>query len=85
MQLRAQHDSQGNIKALVVSPPDATPVQIVEMQPAQQVGHRMTEVEAPPDVTLDIDEPQINEDLSNLMQNFRVELKGDKGELTRND
>lgn len=83
MQLRALHDSRGNIKALVVSPPDATPVQIVEMQPAQQPGQRMTEVEAPPEITLDLDGPQLNEDLSNLMENYRVEIKGDKGELTR--
>jgi hypothetical protein len=85
MQLRALHDSHGNIAALVVSPPDADRVQIVEMQPAQQAGQRMTEVEAPPEMTLDLDGPQLNEDLSNLMQNFRVEIKGDKGELTRND
>jgi hypothetical protein len=43
----------------------------------------MTEVEAPPEITLDLDGPQLNEDLSNLMQNFQVEIKGDKGELTR--
>lgn len=85
MQLRALHDSHGNIKALVVSPPDADPVQIIEMQPAQQAGQRMTEVEAPSEITLDLEGPQLNENLSNLMQNFRVEIKGDKGELTRND
>ena len=45
----------------------------------------MTEVEAPPEMKLDLDRSQLNEDLSNLMQNFRVEIKGEKGELTRND
>jgi len=86
MQLRALHDSHGNITALAVSPPDVDPVQIIEVQPAQQAGQRMTEVEAPPEITLDLDDAQqLNEDLSNLMQNFRVEIKGDKGELTRND
>jgi hypothetical protein len=83
MQLRALHDNHGNIMALVVSPPDATPVQIVETQPGQQIGQRMTEIEAPAEMPLDLDGPQLNEDLSNLMQNFRVEIKGDKGELTR--
>jgi hypothetical protein len=86
MQLRALHDSHGNITALAVSPPDAEPVQIIEMQPGQQIGQRMTEVEAPPEITLDLDDArQLNEDLSNLMQNFRVEIKGEKGELTRNE
>ena len=83
MQLRALHDSHGNITALVVSPPDSDPVQIIEIPPAQQAGQRMTEVEAPPEMTLDLEGPQLNENLSNLMQNFRVEIKGDKGELTR--
>ena len=80
MQLRALHDSHGNITALAVSPPDVDPVQIIEVQPAQQAGQRMTEVEAPPEMTRDLDDAQqLNEDLSNLMQNFRVEIKGDKG------
>jgi hypothetical protein len=88
MQLRAFHDSHGNITALVVSPPDALalPAQIIEIQPGQQIDQRVTEVEAPPEMTRDLDDAQqLNEDLSNLMQNFRVEIKGDKGELTRND
>jgi hypothetical protein len=83
MRLRALHDSHGNITALAVSPPDATPVQIIEMQPGQQVGQRMTEVEAPPEVTLEIGGPRLNEDLSDLMQNYIVEITEDKGRLSR--
>jgi hypothetical protein len=45
----------------------------------------MTEVEAPPEMKLDLDRSQLNEDLSNLMQNIRVEIKGEMGELAKND
>jgi hypothetical protein len=82
MWLAALHDSQGNIAALIVSPPDSLPVHL-EMQPGQLPGQRMTEVEVPPEVTLDLGGPRRNEDLSDLMQNFRVEMTGDQGRLTR--
>jgi hypothetical protein len=72
------HNSQGNIEVLVVSSPDSTPVQI-QMQP----GQRMTEIEAPPDVTLDLDSPRLKEEVDNLIEQHRVEIPSDKGRLTR--
>lgn len=77
MRLTAIHDSQGNIAALVVSPPDSPPAQL-QTQP----GQRMTEVEAP-EVTFDLAGPRLNEDLSDLMQNHQVELQTEQGKLKR--
>jgi hypothetical protein len=78
MRLTVVHDSQGNIEVLVVSPPDSAPVQI-QTQP----GQRMTEIEAPPDVTLDLDSPRLKEEVDDLIENHRVEIPSDKGRLTR--
>jgi hypothetical protein len=80
MRLMAFHDSEGNITGLVVSSPEASPVQLVtETQP----GLRMTEIEAPPEVTLDLDSPRLNEDVDILIENYRVEIPSDKGRLMR--
>jgi hypothetical protein len=76
MRITAVHDSRGNISALVASSPDAPPAQM-EMKP----GQRMTEVEVPEE-TLSIDNAQLNERLSELMQNNRVDVEGVKGGLT---
>ena len=76
MRITVVHDSRGNISALVASSPDAPPAQI-EMKP----GQLMTEVEAPEE-TLSPDSPQLNERLSDLMQNNRVDVQGVKGRLT---
>jgi hypothetical protein len=76
MRITVVHDSRGNISALVASSPDAPPAQL-EMKP----GQLMTEVEAPEE-TLSPDSPQLNERLSDLMQNNRVEVQGVKGRLT---
>jgi len=77
MRFTAIHDSQGTIAALVVSAPDAPPAQL-----ATQPGQRMTEVEAP-EVTLDLGGPQLNEDLSALMQTHQVEVQTEQSRLTR--
>ncbi len=76
MRITVVHDSRGNISALVASSPDAPPAQM-EMKP----GQLMTEVEVPEE-TLSPDSPQLNERLSDLMQNNRVEVQGVKGRLT---
>ena len=78
MRLTVVHDSQGNIEVLVVSPPDSEPVQI-----PTQPGQRMTEIEAPPDVTLDLDSPRLNEEVWDVIEHHRVEIPSDKGRLTR--
>jgi hypothetical protein len=44
-------------------------------------GQLMSEVEAPEE-TLSLDSPQLNERLSDLMQNNRVDVQGVKGRLT---
>ncbi len=77
MRFTTIHDDQGNIAALVVSPPDAPPAQL-QTQP----GQRMTEVEAP-EVTVDLTGPRLNEDLSDLMQNHQVEVQTEQGALKR--
>ena len=77
MRFTAIHDSQGNVAALVVSPPDSPPAQL-QTQP----GQSMTEVEAP-EVTIDLAGPRLNEDLSDLMQNHQVEVQTEKGALKR--
>ena len=77
MRFTAIHDDQGNIAALVVSPPDSPPAQL-QTQP----GQRMTEVEAP-EVTLDLTGPRLNEDLSDLMQTHQVEVQTEQGTLKR--
>jgi hypothetical protein len=77
MRFTAIHDSQGNISALVVPPPNSPPPQL-ETRP----GQRMTEVEAP-EVTIDLGSPRLNEELSDLIQNHRVESQSVEGRLTR--
>jgi hypothetical protein len=49
----------------------------MELQP----GQRMTEVEAPEDMP-NIDSPQLNERLSELMENFQVDVQSIEGTLT---
>jgi hypothetical protein len=50
----------------------------MELQP----GQRMTEVEAPEDMP-NIDSPQLNERLSELMENFQVDVQSIEGTLSR--
>jgi hypothetical protein len=76
MRITVVHNSQGEILALVASSPDAPPAQM-ELQP----GQRMTEVEVPEE-TLSLESPQLNERLSELMRNYRVEVQDVKGRLT---
>ena len=80
MRLMAYHDSEGNIVGLVVAPPDSIPVQV---QSQAHPGLRMTEIEAPAEVTLDLDSPQLHEEMDKLRETFRVEIPSGKGTLTR--
>jgi hypothetical protein len=43
----------------------------------------MMEVEAPPEVTLDLDSPRLKEEVDDLIEHHRVEIPSDKGRLTR--
>jgi antitoxin component HigA of HigAB toxin-antitoxin module len=76
MRITAVHDSRGEILTLVASPPEAPPAQL-ELQP----GQSMTEIEAPEDMPA-IDTPEINERLSELMENYQVDVESIKGTLT---
>ncbi len=77
LRITAVHDTRGEILALVASSPEAPPAQM-ELQP----GQRMTEVEAPEDMP-NIDSPQLNERLSELMENFQVDVQSIEGTLSR--
>lgn len=78
MRLTVIHDSNGNIAALVAYPPGSPP-----SYPQMKPGQRVLEIEAPADITLDLDARQMNERLSDLMQNYRVEVETVQGRLTR--
>jgi hypothetical protein len=78
MRLTVIHESNGNIAALVAYPPGSPPA-YPEMKPGQQ----MIAIEAPAEITLDLDARQINERLSDLMQNYRVDVASVKPGLAR--
>jgi hypothetical protein len=78
MRLTVIHESNGDIAALVAYPP-GSPLAYPEMKSGQQ----MIEIEAPAEITLDLDGRQINERLSDLMQNYRVEMATMMPGLTR--
>lgn len=59
--------------------PTGSPPAYPEMKPGQQ----MIEIEAPAEITLDLDARQINERLSDLMQNYRVDVATMKPGLVR--
>ena len=69
MRLTVIHDSNGNIVALVAYPLGSPPA-----YPEIKPGQHMIEVEAPAEIRLDLDARQMNERLSDLMQNYRVEV-----------
>jgi cytochrome c1 len=77
MRFTVVHDRQGTIQALVVSAPDAPPAQLVT-----QPGQRMAEIDAP-EVTIDLNGPRLNEDLSDLMETHQVEFQTEQSRLTR--
>jgi hypothetical protein len=78
MRLTVIHESNGNIAALVAYPSGSPPV-----YPEMKSGQQMIEIEAPTEITLDLDARQINERLSDLMQNYRVDVATVKPGLTR--
>jgi len=78
MRLTVIHESNGNITALVAYPPGSPPA-----YPEMKSGQQMIEIEAPAEITLDLDARQINERLSDLMQNSRVDVATVKPGLAR--
>jgi hypothetical protein len=77
MRFTVIHDAAGNIFALLIQPPDSPPA---GMQ--LKSGQRITEVDAP-DITLDPRDPNLVNDLTQLIANFRVETKTADGLLVR--
>jgi hypothetical protein len=77
MQITVVHDSRGEILTLAARSPEAPPTQM-ELQPGQHI----TEVEAPEDMP-SIDNPQqLNERLSELMEDFQIDVQSVEGALT---
>lgn len=69
MKLLAVHDVKGNIARIVVCPPNA-PAAGTAVGP----GHFVTEVEAP-DFKIDPANPADYQRLTQVLENFRVEVK----------
>lgn len=78
MRLTVIHDSNGTIMALVAYPAGAPPA-----YPEIRPGQHIIEIEAPPEITLDLDARQIRERLSDLMQNYRLEVEAVKCGLAK--
>jgi hypothetical protein len=78
MSLWATHDEDGNISALIASPPNS-PGAGMGIPPRQ----RSTEVEAP-EVTPDFSDPaKVVERLTELRENYRVEAGADNARLVQ--
>uniref|UniRef100_UPI003F499B23 hypothetical protein n=1 Tax=Cupriavidus necator TaxID=106590 RepID=UPI003F499B23 len=78
MRLTVIHDSNGNIVSMVAYPEGSPP-----MYPETKPGQHMTEMEAPANIRLDLDARQLHERLSEVMQNYRVDMGSMKCSLTR--
>ncbi|MFC6019580.1 hypothetical protein ACFP2T_25645 [Plantactinospora solaniradicis] len=76
MRLTAYHDNNGNIVGLAASPSgDSTPVEVVS---TGHPGLRATEIEVPPGVELDPNQPdRLYEELAKVAEGHRI----DKGIL----
>jgi hypothetical protein len=77
MRFTAVHDRHGNIAALTASPPDAPPATLV----TDAAGELVTEVEVPEEI-IDLTEPENEQRVVEVMQDFRVEVKTE-GRLVR--
>lgn len=75
MRVSVTHDAQGLITAVAASPPDAPVANLVP-----QAGESVTELEAP-EVRFEDDPQRIVERLTELVENYRVEIHADT--LTR--
>jgi len=78
MKLLAVHDAKGNIARIMVCPPSAPPAAT-----AAGPGYFVTEVEAP-DPKIDAADPESYQRLTQVLKNFRVEVKTE-GKLVRKD
>jgi hypothetical protein len=76
MRLTIVHDSKGNITGLVAYPADGPAA-----YPAMRPGEFVTQVEVPK-ITSELDAPKVFERLSELAENYRVDVKS-KATLTR--
>jgi len=78
MHLAIIHDMQGNVEAVAASPP-GSPLARVEMRP----GQRMLELDAP-ELSDDLPSEVMDERLSDLVANYRVDqIESVTGRLTR--
>lgn len=77
MHVSITHDAQGVITAVAASPPDA-PV----MSLAPQAGESVTALDVP-EVSAEGDPQQILERLTDLVKNYRVDVRADT--LTRKE
>ena len=72
MRILAMHDTQGNIHEIAVSPADS-PTAAVTVEP----GLLVTEVEAPEFSGLDLRDPETQQQLAEVLEQFRVEAKAE--------
>jgi hypothetical protein len=77
MRLTVVYDTQGNIAALAASPPDFA-VAYLETKP----GQRTIEIDAP-EIQVDIGIQQIRVRMDDIIQNYRIEIVGAEGRLTK--
>jgi hypothetical protein len=67
MQLTVIYEGNGEIAALI-----AYPLGSPRCYPQMKTGQQMVQIEAPAEITLDLDARQISERLSDLRQNYRT-------------
>ena len=79
MRITVVHNARGDISALVASSPDAPPAQM-QVRPGQLVS----EIDAPKDIAA-LDSSRIYEGLSDLAQNYRIEVRGTSALTPRAD
>jgi hypothetical protein len=77
MRFIVEHDEQGNLKGLVISPPNSPLLKMVT-----KPGQLMTEVELPEDI-IKLAHPPSHDALRNVLQNFQIEVSTAKAKLIR--
>ena len=77
MRLMIIHDDFSNIIGIIASSPDA-PLAYPQIKP----GERVAQVDAP-DIGIDLTPQQLHDQLSDLVKNYRVEMRGAKAELLK--
>jgi hypothetical protein len=77
MRLSVIHDSQGNIQAIIASPPDAPPA-----HGEVKGGQLVTEVDDP-ELTADAGDDAVHSRLAELTRNYTIEVEAPSGKLAR--